>query len=574
MKKRSRKYWKDRFIKIEEASNAYGIEAFRQIEPVFDKAQKAIQREIEIWYSRYARNNQISIHEARKALTAKELEELRWDVKEYIQKGQENAIDQRWMKELENASARVHISRLEALKLRTQQAAEVAFGNELDVIDGMARKVYTEDYYHSIFEMQKGFNIGWTIGTIDQMKLDKLIVKPWTADNKTFKDRIWQSKNQMITELHQQLTRTCILGKAPDEAIEALTKYVNKDIKNKKYVAGRLVMTEQAYFHSAAQKDAFNDLDVEEFEIVATIDSHTSEICQEMDLKHFPMSQYEPGVTAPPFHVFCRSVTAPYFEDNFGGERAARDEDGNTYYIPDNMTYKDWKKAMVDNNVDKMSSSNSSIDLRFAKPIHHSAEELKELESYAKERGFKIYHINKFDGDSEILKEQIDVMFDLKKEYNYKNKLTITFGDFDAADLARTKRNSKVIEFNRCALRNRNLTNAFLNADNRLSSTDIKGIGAHEMGHKLYERYGNIGLDISKKVYYNVYGEIPSNQTILKYLFKNVSQYSVARDEDEFKPFKAKHLREIIPEMLGKHLTNPDEFTNEFVKFLKGAWKV
>ena len=32
-----------------------------------------------------------------------------------------------------------------------------------------------------------------------------------------------------------------------------------------KHNAGRLVMTEEAYFSSAAQKDCFNDLDVEEY---------------------------------------------------------------------------------------------------------------------------------------------------------------------------------------------------------------------------------------------------------------------------------------------------------------------
>ena len=80
-------------------------------------------------------------------------------------------------------------------------------------------------------------------------------------------------------------------------------------------------MTEQAFISSAAQKDAFNDLDVEEFEIVATLDSHTSDICREMDGKHFPMKDFQPGVTAPPFHVWCRSTTVPYFDDEWGRKR-------------------------------------------------------------------------------------------------------------------------------------------------------------------------------------------------------------------------------------------------------------
>ena len=331
---KSKEYWQKRFIELEKASNTYGVEAYRQIEKAFRLAERDIQREIEAWYGRFAQNNDITIAEARKLLTAKELEELRWDVEEYIKKAKDNALNPRWAKELENASARVHINRLEALKLRVQQAAETAFGNELDELDAMARKVFTEDYYHSIFEMQKGFNMGWEIGQIDERKLKDIISKPWAADGKHFSERIWQQRSQLVNVLHQELTRSLLLGKAPRQAIETIAK----QFKTTRSQAARLVMTEQAYFHSKAQKEAFEELNVEEFQIVATLDELTSDICQEMDLKHFPMTQYEPGVTAPPFHVWCRSVTAPYFEDNFTGERAARDKDGNTYYVPDSMT--------------------------------------------------------------------------------------------------------------------------------------------------------------------------------------------------------------------------------------------
>lgn len=343
---KNRKYWQKRFSDLENAQNQYGQRTFHQIEPAFDKAQRQIQAQIETWYQRYADNNGITMAEARKQLTAAELQELQWGVQDYIKYGQENAINQQWMKQLENASARYHISRLEALKLRSQNALEVAYGNELDSIDSMMKFLYQSGYYHTCFEVQKGFNIGWEIGQIDERKLQKVIGKPWASDGKTFSDRIWQAKTTMVNDLHQQLTRTIIQGKAPDEAINNMTKYLQDKTKNAKYNAGRLVMTEQAFISSAAQKDAFNDLDVEEFEIVATLDSHTSEICQEMDGKHFPMKDFEPGVTAPPFHVWCRSTTVPYFDDEWGrsGERAARGEDGKTYYVPADMTYPEWKE--------------------------------------------------------------------------------------------------------------------------------------------------------------------------------------------------------------------------------------
>lgn len=344
-------YWKKRFETLEAASNKYGQECFMKIEPAFDEAYRQIEKEINSWYGRFAKNNQITMQEAKRLLNSKELKEFKWDVYEYIKYGKQNDLNQLWMKELENASAKYHVSRLEALKLRTQQAAEVAFGNELDKIDEMARKVFTEDYYHSIFEVQKGFNIGWNIGQIDERKLEKIISKPWAADGKNFSNRIWEQRSQLVNELHTQLTRTCILGKAPDDAIKAISKKFNTT-KNQ---AGRLVMTEQAYFHSVAQKEAFEELDVEEFEIVATLDAHTSEVCQEMDGKHFPMKEYQPGSTAPPFHVWCRSVTVPFFDDEFSlGKRAARDEKGKTYYVPSDMKYKDWKKSLAEGQVENI----------------------------------------------------------------------------------------------------------------------------------------------------------------------------------------------------------------------------
>lgn len=432
-KKKSSAYWKKRFSDLEAANNAYGQRTFHQIEPAFDKAQRQIQAQIEAWYARYASNNGITLAEARKQLSAVELKELQWDVQEYIKYGQENAMNQQWMKELENASARFHISRLEALKLRTQQSLEVAFGNELDSLDGMVKRLYQSGYYHTCFEVQKGFNIGWEIGQIDERKLQKVISKPWAADGKTFSDRVWQSKTTMVNELHQQLTRTIIQGKAPDEAIRTLSKYVADKTKNAKYAAGRLVMTEQAFISSAAQKDAFNDLDVEEFEIVATLDSHTSEICQNMDGQHFPMKDFEPGVTAPPFHVWCRSTTVPYFDDEWGrsGERAARGEDGKTYYVPSDMKYADWKKSLVDGQTDDLKPAVPDDTMKDnPKELHWSDMEAgdsfstkKDAFKHFEDVGIHISDSRKFPMDEAMATEFA----------TWHDKFTKNFADFDAS---------------------------------------------------------------------------------------------------------------------------------------------
>lgn len=337
-------YWQKRFEMLEDARNKTAMQTVRSVTPAFDKAQAQIEKEIDAWYARFAKNNEISLQEAKKLLNTKELKEFRWDVEEYIKYGRQNALDQAWMKELENASARFHISRLEALKIRTQNAAERAFGNELDQIDSMAADIYMTDYYHTAYEIQKGLGVGWDVSKIDQRKLDRIVSKPWTTDKQTFSDRIWKSKTQLLDSLNTELTQMCILGKAPDQTIKNIANRMNVS----KGQAGRLVMTEAAYFGSVAQKDCFNDLDVEKYEIVATLDNKTSDICQQMDGKVFDMKDFQAGVTAPPFHCWCRSCTVPWFEDNNDGMRAARDADGQTYYVPANMKYQDWKNSFVD----------------------------------------------------------------------------------------------------------------------------------------------------------------------------------------------------------------------------------
>jgi SPP1 gp7 family putative phage head morphogenesis protein len=340
-------YWKLRFEQLEQAQNQKGVKAYADIERQYKEAQKQLEGQIARWYQRFATNNGISLAEARQYLKGADLKEFKWDVQEYIKYGQDNALMGGWMKELENASAKYHISKLEALKIQTQQSLEVMFSKQMGTVTGAMGDIFESGYYHTAYELQKGFNIGWDIAGLDQSQIEKVLSKPWAVDGKNFSERIWTNKEKLISELHGELTQNIMLGADPQKAIDSLAKKMNTSKQN----AGRLIMTEEAYFSSAAQRDCFNDLDVEQYEIVATLDSHTSDICRSLDGKHFPMKDFQAGVTAPPFHVYCRSTTVPYFDEDFGdiGERAARDEEtGKTYYIPDDMHYEDWKQTFVD----------------------------------------------------------------------------------------------------------------------------------------------------------------------------------------------------------------------------------
>lgn len=369
-------YWKKRFELLEQSQNKKGVQCYAELEKQYRTAQRTLESQISAWYQRFADNNGVSLADARKMLTAKELAELKWDIQEYIRYGEENAINGTWVKQLENASARYHISRLEALKLQTQQSIEVLFGNQLDSIDSAMRDIYKSGYYHTAFEIQKGVGVGWDFATLDDKTISKVINKPWAVDGQNFSQRIWNNRQKLVNELNNSLTQNIMLGKDPQKAIDEIAHKMNVSKTN----AGRLVMTEEAFFSSAAQKDCFAELDVELYEIVATLDSHTSDICRELDGKVFKMSEWEVGVTAPPFHVWCRSTTVPAFGDEFDniGERAARDsETGKTYHVPANMKYKDWEQAFVDGDKSGLQTVSPDDTIKAQEEVKRVAEELK-----------------------------------------------------------------------------------------------------------------------------------------------------------------------------------------------------
>lgn len=340
----SKEYWRERFELLEEAQNQTASEYYSDVADAYIEAFKRIEKDIATWYQRFAVNNEISLSEAKRLLKTDELREFKWTVEDYIEHGKRNSVHQMWIKQLENASARVHISRLESLQIQLQHHVETLYSGQIEGFERVMKEIYENQYYQTAFEIQKAFEVGFTLSALDEEVLTKVISKPWTADGMTFSSRIWRDRTMLVDTLHTELTQAFARGEGPQRIIDVIQQKMNTSRSN----AARLVQTEQAFFSASAQKEAFKELDVDLYEVVATLDSKTSEICQSMDGKVFKMSDYEPGVTANPFHPRCRTTTAPYFDDDDDyGERIARNRDGEVYYVPSNITYKEWKKKYV-----------------------------------------------------------------------------------------------------------------------------------------------------------------------------------------------------------------------------------
>ena len=375
MKQRKSNYWRKRYKLLEEARYRDNEKLYKEIEKEYIIAAKKIEKEILSFYNRFALNNGITLREARKLLNSDELEELRWDVWEYIDKGIENSITGSWKHELENASIKARVRRLEALKLKMDAIISELQSEVLEQVDNHITDIYENSYYHTAFELQKGVGVGVDLAPIDVGRVALIKSKPWASDGLSFSERIWGKHRLELTKyLDTELTQSIIRGEDPQKLINKISKKFNTTKRR----AGNVVMTESAYFASVAQEECYKDLDVDRYEIVATLDTKTSKICQDMDGEVFDMNEYEPWVTAPPFHNFCRSVTAPYFEDfTEGSKRWYRDADGNTGYVDADMKYNEWYDKYIENSMEE-EYTEIEIDLDDEQNIGSGAYEIYE----------------------------------------------------------------------------------------------------------------------------------------------------------------------------------------------------
>lgn len=387
---KSSAYWQRRFEELEAALLQKG-ERYNadEVERQFHLTMAEIEKEIARWYQRLGDNNEISAADARKLLSRDELKEFHWTVEEYIKRGRESNYTDKWKKQLENASAKVHITRFEAMKLQLQQQLEVLYGNQVDGLDKLMKDIYTEGFRRSAFTIDTGMGVHYDLSAVNPQRIDTIVKNPWVADGKNFSDRLWRDKDKLVSTLQQEMQNAVARGDKLDTAVKNIAKRMNAA----KSSAARLVMTESAFISGKAQRDCFAELGVEEYEFVATLDRKTSEICREHDGKVYKVKDYKPGTNAPPMHCWCRSCIVPYFNDEEGrmGERAARDPDtGKRAMVPADMTYSEWEKKYV--NMAAAQDESGSIREQMAMQVNSLT--TVEKEKLARYTGFSTQRIN------------------------------------------------------------------------------------------------------------------------------------------------------------------------------------
>lgn len=383
---KSREYWQRRAESIAAEQHLKAEELIKRLQVEYENAMLSIQKDINSFYQRYASNNQIELAEARRMLDSKEVRQFKMELKEFIRLAKNNP-DNIWTQTLNNEYFKIRISRLEALKLQIENAMQVVNVNQNDKMTNLLGTAYSDTYYRTVYEVQKGLNIGTTFAKVDTKTVERVLSKPWLEDN--YSTRIWKENKKLVRVLQQELAQGIIRGDSSDKIAKMVEEKMGRGYRN----AQRLVRTEMGHIQNEASFAGYKaGRVVQKYQFLATLDGRTSHICRDLDGEIFTLAEKEEGVNFPSMHPNCRSTTVAFFEDEEEvGERIARLGD-KTYYVPGNMKYEDWYNSLSEDeqgimkldakksqNINNDSVQHEKYKLIFGNKIPSKLEDFQEL---------------------------------------------------------------------------------------------------------------------------------------------------------------------------------------------------
>ena len=342
-------YWETRIEKLNNETYKDADKYVRELRNLYEQEINNIEEKIYNHLSKLQEEaGGISLFEAKKLLNDKELGFFKMDLDDFIKKSQGN-ISPDIEKELNIISRRVRISRLQAMEVELKKTVAGLMSEEEKRLFVSLGKTYEKRYYKELYELQRitGYD---SVRKISKDDLKTILNNPWTSDGREFSQRIWDRGDKLVNSLRDNLTRNIASGASPKESIKDIESQFNVS----KAAASRLVYTETAAISSKATQDSYKGIGVKKYEILATLDLRTSDICRSKDGKIYDIKDYRVGITAPPFHPNCRTTTIPCFDDDLERRldssvgRMARDPKSGKNKSVENLSYKKWYKKYVD----------------------------------------------------------------------------------------------------------------------------------------------------------------------------------------------------------------------------------
>lgn len=256
----------------------------------YEQTTKNINKEIENIFKNFAKDTGLDKKTLLQLLNKKETEQYYKNLLEVINNNITNeSIKKRLLAKYNAPAYSYRISRYQALQENIDIELKKLANIEQRITETRYIDTINEAYYHNIYDIQKGTGLGFSFAQIDNRTINIMLNENWT-NNANFSKRIWNNSEKLGNYLRTQLTADTMSGKSIAKISKELSEYMNVGLYN----ATTLARTEVNHFANESEMLAYEELDIDKYRFIATLDKVTCKHCAELDNRVFNVKDRKP----------------------------------------------------------------------------------------------------------------------------------------------------------------------------------------------------------------------------------------------------------------------------------------
>lgn len=365
MARKPQNYWEKRSTELMRRLEKCTENTINSLIQAYEQATKNINKEIAKIYKNFAKDTGLSKETLTQMLNKRESEQYYKNLLEVINNNiTDESIKKKLLAKYNAPAYSYRISRYEALQQNIDIELKKLANIEQKITEIRYVDTINETYYRNIFNVQQNLGYAFSFNQINTKTINLLLNENW-IDNANFSQRIWKNSEKLGNYLRTQLTADTMSGKSIAKISRELSDYMKVGLYN----ATRLVRTEVNHFANESEMLSYEELDIGKYRFIATLDNVTCDHCAELDNKVFNVKDRIPGKNYPPIHSNDRCTTVAVFDDEVTEElqRRAKDENGKSILVSQDITYQQWYEKCVDKEegiIDNLFNRHNKISLK------------------------------------------------------------------------------------------------------------------------------------------------------------------------------------------------------------------
>ena len=222
---RNAEYWAERALNEALMGERSVLEYENALLDAYRVALREIKKDLESFFSKYAKENKVTYAEARRRLVSSEMKEFKATVKMWLDYARQNGWNRVYIQYLEKLLNMKYITRLEMLEADIRYQIELIENNKEKNIKDLMEINYLSAYYVRYHDFATGAEMSVRFDTIDAHTLAQVVAKRW--DDGNYSTRVWNDRNRLVKAMSTILPQSFSRGLNVNKLGDMLAKELN-----------------------------------------------------------------------------------------------------------------------------------------------------------------------------------------------------------------------------------------------------------------------------------------------------------------------------------------------------------